>query len=164
MTRFLLALLFLTLTYALVLASFKPWDLLLGGLVSAGLLVWLRPFLFGEQVKPIPDLARRALFFFPFAWAVLLDITAGVWSVALVVLHLRPLVRPGIVAIPIGERSRTGVVVSCLVAGMSPGSVLVDVDWEQGVMLFHLIDASDPDQVRAGYQKMYDRYQRWVFP
>jgi multisubunit Na+/H+ antiporter MnhE subunit len=32
------------------------------------------------------------------------------------------------------------------------------------MMLVHVIDASDPDQIRADMQALYDRYQRKVFP
>ena len=31
-------------------------------------------------------------------------------------------------------------------------------------MLFHVIDASDPDAVRAQLDRFYQRYQRRVFP
>jgi len=84
--------------------------------------------------------------------------------VALIVLHIRPLVRPGIVAIPFEERTRNGVAVSTLVFTLSPGSYLVDVDWERRLMLFHLIDACDPDAIRIKYHDFYYRYQRHVFP
>jgi multisubunit Na+/H+ antiporter MnhE subunit len=47
---------------------------------------------------------------------------------------------------------------------LSPGSVLVDIDWQRRDMLLHVIDASDPDAVRADLERFYDRYQRRVFP
>jgi hypothetical protein len=31
-------------------------------------------------------------------------------------------------------------------------------------MLLHVIDASDPDEVRRRHQVFYDRFQRKVFP
>jgi len=31
-------------------------------------------------------------------------------------------------------------------------------------MLFHVIDASDPDAVRVHFNRFYQRYQRPVFP
>jgi hypothetical protein len=31
-------------------------------------------------------------------------------------------------------------------------------------MLFHVLDASDPDAVRRRYEDFYRRYQRSVFP
>ena len=164
MIRFILRVLALTLVYALVLTSFQPGDLLIGGLVSALLILLFRPFGFGGQAKPGPGLPRRMLAFFPFALVVIKDITIGFWQVAQIVLRLRPLPPAGIVAVPIGQRTRNGVAVTALVLGLSPGSVLVDVDWEAGHMLFHVLDASRPDEIRADYHRLYERYQRAVFP
>jgi multisubunit Na+/H+ antiporter MnhE subunit len=42
--------------------------------------------------------------------------------------------------------------------------MLVEVDNERQAMLFHVIDASDPDAVRDHLDRFYQRYQRRVFP
>jgi multisubunit Na+/H+ antiporter MnhE subunit len=42
--------------------------------------------------------------------------------------------------------------------------VFIDLDEAAGVMLLHVIDASDPEQVRAAHLRFYERYQRRVFP
>lgn len=164
MTRFITALIAVTAVYAMTLASIDVWDLLLGAVLGTGLLLTFRPFIFRNEPLPAGTLLRRAVMFVPFAGAVIADIISGTWRVALVVLHVRPLSRPGIVAVPIGERSSLGVAVSGLASTLSPGSFLVDVEWDQGVMLFHVLDATDADEVRAGYQRFYDRFQRHVFP
>jgi multisubunit Na+/H+ antiporter MnhE subunit len=54
--------------------------------------------------------------------------------------------------------------VTGLATTLSPGSFLVDVEWDKGLMLFHVLDATDPNAIRAGYQHFYERYQRHVFP
>ncbi len=166
MTRFLTAVVFLTLTYALFLASFHPWDLVIGAGLSGALVFVFRDFLFGGKPKNIegPGILSRFVAFWPYTGAVLWDITTGTWEVALVTLHLRPLVKPGIVAVPIENRTPLGVAVSALATTLSPGTFLVDVDWEKRVMLIHAIDASDPDVVREALQHMYRRYQSKVFP
>jgi multisubunit Na+/H+ antiporter MnhE subunit len=92
------------------------------------------------------------------------DITCGTWLVFLFVSGIRKLEHPGIVLVPIGERTPTGVAVSALISTLSPGTVMMEIDFAQGVMLIHAIDASDPDQIRADHQEFYDRYQRHVFP
>jgi multisubunit Na+/H+ antiporter MnhE subunit len=51
-----------------------------------------------------------------------------------------------------------------LVSALSPGTFLVDVDEEDRTMLVHVLDASDPDAVRAEFEAFYRRYQRRVFP
>jgi multisubunit Na+/H+ antiporter MnhE subunit len=163
MGRFALPMVLLVLVYALVLGSFYPADLALGAALSGTLLFALRRFVLpGEPASS--GLFGRVAAFFPFAAAVGRDVVVGTWEVALVTLHLRPLGRSGIVAIPIGERTETGVAVSALVATLSPGEVLVDVDRERGVMLIHVMDAVDLESIRARHEEFYRRYQKKVFP
>jgi multisubunit Na+/H+ antiporter MnhE subunit len=91
------------------------------------------------------------------------QILLGTWEVTLVTLHLRPLNEPGIVAVPIGERTPAGVAAWAVVTGLPPGSFFVDVDRERGVALIHVIDASEPDDFRRDQEDFYRRYQRKVF-
>lgn len=159
----LLATTLLTLVYALVLASFARWDLALGAAASVALLFALRG-LASPSPEREPGLLRRLVAFFPFVAAVLGDVVRGTWEVALVTLHLRPLEEPGIVTLPVGERTPLGVAVSTLCATLSPGEFLIEVDEERQEIVIHVIDASDPDAVRARHQRFYERYQKWVFP
>lgn len=164
MKRALFSIVLLTLVYALVLASFKPWDLGIGAAVSGVLFLTARGYLFGGEPEMGGSLPGRVAAFVPFAAAVIRDVVVGTWEVALITLHLRPLESPGIVAIPLGERSPTGVAVSALVMTLSPGEFLVEVDWERKVMLMHVIDAVNPDAIRHKHDEFYRRYQRKVFP
>lgn len=164
MTRLLLSAVGLGLLYVLTLASSDPVDVVTGmllGLVLTALLASrMRPAPEGPAGTPI----GRILWFPVFAAAVLADVIQGAWDVALRVMHLRRLERPGLVRIPIGERSERGIGVSALATTLSPGSVLIEIDRERGDLLLHVIDASDPDAVRDRHQRFYDRYQRRVFP
>lgn len=165
MKRALFSLLLLTLIYALVLASFAPWDLALGAVFSGTLLYMFRGFVFGGRPAPLPGLLGRIIAFGPlFLAAAMREVVAGTWQVALVTLRLRPVERPGIVKVPIGDRTPGGVAVSALVGTLSPGSVLVDIDWEAGYALIHTIDAQDPEAFRRSRAEFYQRYQRKVFP
>jgi multicomponent Na+:H+ antiporter subunit E len=158
----------LTLIYAMTLASFDPLDLIIGAIFSLGTLLLFRGFLFASdqraEGRDEPSLFRRIIAFFPFAAWIVWDITRGTWAVALIVIGIRPLHSPGIILVPIGDRTPTGVAVSGIATTLSPGTVLVDVDWNERVMLIHTFDASDPDGLRAEFQYFYDRYQRHVFP
>lgn len=162
MRRAFLAVVLLTLTYALALASFHPGDLILGAGISGVLLFVFRGALFGGPEKG--GLLARLAAFVPFAAVVVRDIMVGTWEVSLITFGVRPLRSPGTVAVPIGERTPVGVTVSALCTTLSPGAFLVDVDRERGVMLIHVIDASDPEAVREQHQNFYTRYQRRVFP
>lgn len=164
MTRYVAAVVLLTLIYALALASFAPLDLVFGAALSAVLVSVSRRFVFGEDPGDVPSLPRRAVAFGPFALAVVREILAGTWEVTLITLHLRPLEEPGIVAVPIGERTPSGVSAWAVVTGLPPGSFLVDIDRERGVALIHVIDARDPEAFRREQAEFYRRYQSKVFP
>ncbi len=154
----------LALIYALVLSSFDPIDLGMGFGIGLAILLGFRRFILVDPPLSAGTVLRRTLGFGPFAAATLWDIIRGTWTVAVIVIGAKPLVQPGIVAVPIGERSALGVAVSALATTLSPGSFLVDIDWEDRVMLIHVIDASDPEAILLGFQRFYDRYQRRVFP
>jgi multicomponent Na+:H+ antiporter subunit E len=167
--RYVFAVVALTLVYALALASFHPWDLLIGAGLSAALLFSFRQIAFETDsdagpARRMPHLLRRVVAFVPFCLAIFRDILVGTWEVVLVVLHLRPLESSGIVTVPIGDRTPTGVAVWALVTGLPPGSFFVDVDRGRGVALIHVIDARDPEAIREQHQDFYRRYQRKVFP
>jgi multicomponent Na+:H+ antiporter subunit E len=169
-TRYVAAVAVLTLVYALALGSFQPWDLLFGTGLSAALLFASRGFVFGvDGPAPRSDgreltLLGRMVAFVPFALAVLREILVGNWEVTLVTLGLRPLVRPGIVTVPVGDRTPTGVAVWAVVTGLPPSSFFVDVDRERGVVLIHVLDARDPEAYREQQEDFYRRYQSKVFP
>jgi multicomponent Na+:H+ antiporter subunit E len=167
-TRYVAAVVLLTLVYALALASFHPWDLLFGAGLSAALLFASRRFVFGGTAPRSAGrgltLLGRVVAFVPFAAVVLREVLVGTWEVTLVTLHLWPLVRPGIVAVPIGDRTPTGVAVWALITGLPPGSFFVDVDGERRVVLIHILDARDPEAYRRQQEDFYRRYQSKVFP
>jgi multicomponent Na+:H+ antiporter subunit E len=142
----------LTGVYLLSLGSLNPLDAAEGLVLATALSLGLRGRLEG------PHGAGSSLA------GLLVDVLRGTWDVALRVLGLRPVECSGIVLVPIGERTQLGVAVTGLLAGLSPGSMLVEVDPERQAMLFHVIDAHDPDAVRDHLDRFYQRYQRRVFP
>lgn len=164
MTRWLLSVVGLTAIYAIVVVSTDPWDVAFGAVVSVALLASFNRFLSASGSIALTKLPLRVVGFVPFAARVFVDVLEGTWAIALITLKLRPLRQPGFVDVPIGERSELGVTVTSLATTLSPGEVLVDVDWERRVMIFHSIDASDPDALRAKLDTIYHRYQRRVFP
>lgn len=164
MSRYVLAVVLLTLVYALALASFSPLDLLFGAALSAVLVFAFRGFVFGEDAGQGRALFGRMVAFVPFSFAVFRQILVGTWEVTLVTLHLRSLREPGIVAVPIGERTPSGIAVWAVVTGLPPGSFFVDIDRERKVALIHVIDSRDPDAFRRAEEDFYRRYQSKVFP
>ncbi len=164
MTRYVAAIVGLTLAYALALGSFHPLDLLFGAGLSAALVFVSRRVVFEAGPDGGPSFLRRVAAFVPFSFVVFWEVVVGTWEVTLVTLHLRPLNKPGIVAVPIANRTPTGVAVWAIIAGLPPGSFFVDVDRERGVVLIHIIDAGDPEAFRREQEGFYNRYQSKVFP
>lgn len=164
MSRAALAVAALTAVYALMLASTDPLDVALGVMLSIALVIGLRRFLFPGGLTALPGLAGRAIAGPRLVASVLRDVVVGTWDVALVILGLRPLRSPGIVELPVDDRSDLAAVVAALTATLSPGELVVDFDWERRVVLMHLLDASDPTAARARWREHYERFQRAVVP
>jgi len=145
----------LTGIYCLALASAAWQDMVVGAALAAGLTSTLgRRFL----PKPLPDggYVIHVITYSPvFAWLLLVDVVKGTWLVASIVCGLKPLEHPGIVRVPLGNHSPHSVGVVGLLVTVSPGSFLVDVDWDDRVMLVHYMDASNPDKCRADVEKYY---------
>jgi multisubunit Na+/H+ antiporter MnhE subunit len=145
----------LTLVYALTLASFAWQDLVLGAALSLLLLrIYRRSVL--PRSLPASEYVVHIIVFLPKFLAMLAwDIIQGTWQVATYVLGLKQLDHPGIVSIPLGNHSPGGAGIVGLFITLSPGSFLVDIDWDQRVMFVHAVDASDPDAIRESAEKYY---------
>ncbi len=145
----------LTLTFALTLASLAWQDLLVGAVLSTLLLIVYRkrilPAYRAESEFVIHLLVRVPVFL----WYLGNDILKGTWQVAVYVVGIRKLDHPGIVKVPFGNHSDAAVGFVGHLITISPGSFVVDIDWDDRTMLVHYIDASDPDMLRESVEKYY---------
>jgi multicomponent Na+:H+ antiporter subunit E len=145
--------------YLLVLTSALPGDVLVGALLALPIAVALRP---RRPGRPAGRMLTRV-------WAAggLLAQTAaemvrGSWRVARYCLGGEG--SPGLVEIPLGDRSRAGVAVWGVLTGEAPDEITVEVDEQRRVLIVHLVDASDPAAVRARHARTHERWQRRVVP
>lgn len=141
--------------FGLVVSDFS-WENMVVALTLSGSLM----VLFRRQLVPRPlppnGLALHLIIYSPVLfWFLFIDVLKGTWQVVSITLGIRPLVQPGIVKLPIGAHTPAGVGPVGFFVTLSPGTFLVDVDWEEDVMLVHSIDASDPDGVRKDAEKYY---------
>src|SRR6185437_8678476 len=162
--RWIVAVSALTGIYLLMLMSLDPWDILAGLLISTVLVLVFRGYLGLSTATPGPGPAERLRWLPPFVVRTAWDVTVGAVRVALMVLHLRPLAKRHFIEIPFEDDTPPGVALTTLLTTFSPGSVLIDIDWERRVALYHLLDDAEPDEIRRKYRHMYDRYQRHVLP
>lgn len=147
-------------TFGLVTDDFSWENMTVAFVLSSGLM-----YIFRRQItpKPLPPstLAIRLTLTFPIlVWYVFVDVLKGTYKIVMITLGLQPLAKPGIVKIPIGLHSPYGVGPVGFFVTLSPGSFLVDIDWEERVMLVHYIDASDPDAHRADAERYYRLWER----
>lgn len=64
-----------------------------------------------------------------------------------------------VVEIDRGARSDAAVALSGLLATLNPGTVFLCEDRERRKLLFHVVDASDPEAVRATLQRAYEEIE-----
>lgn len=154
----------LTLVYCLALASANPWDIGLGAVFGFSILFMFRGFLFLEPATSPGSVLSRVIHFPALAAATMIDIMRGTIDVAKIVLSPKIVSRGGLVEIPDGGRTTSGVIVNGLINTMSPGSVLIDIDPESLDWTIHVVDASHPEEVIANQQSFYERFQRPIWP
>ena len=142
--------------YLLVLTSVDPFDVLEGALIGLAVAVALRP---GRTPAP-----KSALTGGPVALASAFlstgrEMIVGSWRVVRFCLH-RGSAAPGFVEVPRDHRTRADLALWGLLTGEAPDEVPVDIDEERGVLLVHLVDASDPDAVRNRHRLAHERMRR----
>jgi multisubunit Na+/H+ antiporter MnhE subunit len=162
MTRFVLLTVTLTAVYLLVLTSLHPGDVLVGLGLSALIAAVARKAPPGPRTGP--PLMRRLAAAPAFALGTLADMVRGTWHVALYIVGVRRLDTPGLVAIPRGERTSSGVAVWGYITAISPDEIVVEADDDRGLLLVHLLDARDIPAIHARHARTYERRQRRVFP
>lgn len=146
--------------YLLVMTSLDPGDVLIGSALGLAVATALWPR--GthrsppDPVSPIEWLGAFAMMLMETAR----EMVVGSWRV--VRFCLDGSATPGFVEIPRGGRSRNSVALWGVLTGEAPDEVPVDVDEARDVLIVHLVDATDPDAVRARHQRAYERWQRRV--
>jgi multisubunit Na+/H+ antiporter MnhE subunit len=138
--------------YLLVLTSARPGDVLIGALLALPIAVALRPRHPGRPGGPVLTRVWAAAGLLAQTAA---EVVRGSWRVARYCLGGEG--SPGLVEIPRGDRSRHGVAAWGVLTGEAPDEIPVDVDEQRGVLIVHLVDASDPDAVRARHARSHLR-------
>lgn len=144
-----------TAIFCAMVGEFVWQNIVVGAVISLGLM-----YAFRRQITPRPlapmGLSLHLLVYTPVLfYYLLIDILKGTWLVLTTTLGLRPLTNPGIVKLPLGAHSIYGVGPVGFFITLSPGSFLVDIDFDERVMLVHVLDGSNPDAVRRDAEKYY---------
>lgn len=146
----------LTAIYLLVLTSVAPGDILIGALLASVLVMG------SGAARPAPTGGWSS-------WAAHLVGTLAstgreivVGSVRVARFCLGGAASPGFVEIPRDDRSDEAVALWGLLTGEAPDEYPVTTDDARGVLLVHVLDARDPDDIRARHARTRARWQRHV--
>lgn len=160
MSGFLVRLVLLTGVWLLALGAVSLGDVVIGLILSGGLL-WLLGYHHSSRTPHV--VFGRVIHFVPFFVAAMRQIAIGTIEVSAVILGLRE-ATPAYVAVPIRDRTPNGVAVTTWLTTLIPGSALIEIDDEEEIMLFHVFDVADPELFLTSLDDFYERYQRKVFP
>ena len=138
--------------YLLVLTSIEPYDLALGAVLGVALAVLLRPRSAPRLTGGPLQLARAFL-------STGREMIVGSARVVMFCLGRGP-AAPGFVEVPRGDRTRADLALWGLLTGEAPDEVPVEIDEDRGVLLVHLVDASDPEAVRERHRAAHERMGR----
>jgi multisubunit Na+/H+ antiporter MnhE subunit len=142
--------------YLLVLTSVNPFDILAAVLLGVAVALALRT----QTSSPTTGALTGA----PLALAAAAvstgrEMIVGSWRVVRFCLG-RGSAAPGFVELPRGQRTRADLALWGLLTGEAPDEVPVDIDEARGVLLVHVVDASDPEAVRARHRLADERMRR----
>jgi multisubunit Na+/H+ antiporter MnhE subunit len=145
--------------YLLVISSAAPGDLLMAAVLGLATAAALRP---RRHRAAGPPAGVRAVAVAGSLARTLAEMARGSWRTARFCLGGEA--HPGIVEIPREGRSREGVAFWGILTGEAPDEVVVDIDERRDVLMVHLIDARDPDAVRARHRRERERWQGRAVP
>lgn len=141
--------------FCMMIGDFGWQNMLVGSGITALLMHIFRAQIVPRPLPPL-GLSMHILLYSPVLFYYLfIDIMKGTWQVVKVSLGIEPLRRPGIIKYPIPTKSHYGAAPVGYFITLSPGSFLVDIDWDENVLLVHVLDASDPDALRRDAEKYY---------
>jgi multisubunit Na+/H+ antiporter MnhE subunit len=138
--------------YLLVLTSIHPGDVATGALIGLAVAVALRPRAATSVGQAAPVSLRGAGAYLARTAG---EVCVGSWRVVRFCLGAPAAL--GFVEIPREDRTPAEVAAWGVLTGEAPDEVPIDVDEERGVLIVHLVDASDPDAVRARHRRNHDR-------
>ena len=136
--------------YLLVMTSAHPWDVAAGAALGLAIAAGLRPRR-SETASPAASARGVAALLGSTA----LEVVRGSWRT--VGFCLGAPATPGLVEVPRGDRTRVEVGLWGVLTGEAPDEVPIDVDEERGILLVHVVDATDPEAVRERHRRAHER-------
>ncbi len=110
-----------------------------------------------SQFEGTESYFRRAGRIMRFVLVFLYELLMSGVKVAIAVCQPASSWKPGIIAIPLSTRDPIEIMILANAVTLTPGTLSVDVSADQSILYVHAIDASDPDDLRIGTKRTFER-------
>jgi len=142
------------------LLSWVPdWQHLLVGLLAAIAITIITGDLFIQRTHLLKHPKRYWYFIFYYLPALLWAIIKANFDVAYRVLHPKLPINPGIVKVKTNLKSDTALTFLANSITLTPGTLTVDIDTDNGVLYVHWIDVKDKD-TKAATEIIVGRFEK----
>lgn len=133
-----------------------------GHWVLGFLLAWAIPF-FTQSFWPQSMVLNRPLLALRFLLLVLWDILIANVQVAILIMGPRQKLSPAFMRIPLDLKQDFTITLLANTISLTPGTVTVDLQMEEGYLLVHGLNVDDIDQAIAGIKQRYEQPLKEIF-
>lgn len=149
--------LFMLLLWLIMSNSLGVGHFVLGALLGWGIPFFTQSFWPQSMVVSSPVLAVR------FILLVLWDIVVANLQVAVLILSSREKLQPAFIKIPLDLRQDFTITLLANTISLTPGTVTIDLQMEQGYILVHALNVGDIDQAIADIKRRYEAPLKEIF-
>jgi multicomponent Na+:H+ antiporter subunit E len=150
----------LTAVYLALTANLQLSNIIAGLLLSALILLLLRPATYDVNWRFLPATTWALL---RYVAVLTYDLIVSGIQVARIVLDPALPIKQGNVAIPMSCESETAQALSAHAITLTPGEMVVEMD-DKGTMYTHVLDASHTDETTANAQQMREKMLNKIMP
>ncbi len=115
-------------------------------------------FLHGVKSRSLPDLLARALAFLRLVPVFLLEAFRAAVNLVCMTLQPKLCFKPGVIRVPTTLKNPAAITLLANLVTLSPGTLTLDFDREEGCYYIHCIDVRDLDG-EAGRRALIARYE-----
>ncbi|BFM21233.1 Na+/H+ antiporter subunit E [Gilvimarinus japonicus] len=148
---------FMLVLWLLMANSISPGQWLLGALLAWGIPFLTQSFWPQSMVLSSPLLAMRFIFL------VLWDIIIANMQVAVLILSSREKLQPAFMKIPLELKQDFTITLLANTISLTPGTVTVDLQMEEGYLLVHSLHVTDVDAAIAEIKRRYEAPLKEIF-
>ncbi len=100
---------------------------------------------------------RKSMQFVRFALVFLRELLVSTWRVAQDVMKPLPLMRPGVVGIPLDAETDLEITMLANIISLTPGTLSLDVSPDRKTLYIHAMYVGDPDDLRREIKEALER-------